>query len=239
MPHSPGPDSQLPDPGWLQRQQRQVAAQLSRWRLLVCTAERPSRLLMLAQLLHHLPEQPPQRLLGLCRRASDVATRLPEAGSDVLVLAQDFLLDGPALPMLAGLLRRPSPPTVLLSLSTPHRAVIREAREAGVQALISQANVGRGILLEALAALAQGRSFLDPDCGAVLHQAGPASAELTAREVEILALVAEGCTNRAIAERLRIAEVTARDHVQSILSKLQVPDRTAAAVAGLRLGYLR
>ena len=43
---------------------------------------------------------------------------------------------------------------------------------------------------------------------------------------------------RAIAERLQIAEVTARDHVQRILSKLQVPDRTAAAVAGLRLGYL-
>jgi DNA-binding NarL/FixJ family response regulator len=239
MPHLPGPESQLPDPAWLQHQQRQVAAQLSRWRLLVCTAERPSRLLMLAQLLHHLPDPPPQRLLGLCRRAGDVAPRLPADASDVLVLAQDFLLDGPALPTLAGLLQRPSPPTLLVSFSTPHRAVIREAREAGVQALISQANVGRGILLEALTALGEGRSFLDPDCRAVLHANGPASAELTAREVEILALVAEGCSNRRIAERLRIAEVTARDHVQRILSKLQVPDRAAAAVAGLRLGYLR
>lgn len=239
MPHSPGPDAQLPDPAWLQHQQRQVTDLLSRWRLLICTAERPSRLLMLAQLLDQPPGMPPQCLLGLCRRGSDVASRLPAAASDVLVLAQDFLLDGPALPMLRALLVRPAPPTVLLSVSTPHRAAIREAREAGVQALISQANVGRGVLLTALTALSEGQSFLDPDCRAVLDEAGPASAELTAREVEILGLVAEGCTNRRIAERLQIAEVTARDHVQRILSKLQVPDRTAAAVAGLRLDYLR
>jgi DNA-binding NarL/FixJ family response regulator len=239
MPQSPGPESELPDPAWLLDQQQQVLAQLSRWRLLICTAERPSRLLLLAQLLDRLPEPPPQRLLGLCRRRSDVAARLPSDASDVLVLAQDFLLDGPALPMLSELLQRPTPPTVLLSCCTPHRAVIREARQVGVQALISQANVGRGILLEALAALAEGRPFLDPDCRSVLNEAGPASAELTAREVEILALVAEGCTNRRIAERLQIAEVTARDHVQRILSKLQVPDRAAAAVSGMRLGYLR
>jgi DNA-binding NarL/FixJ family response regulator len=127
---------------------------------------------------------------------------------------------------------------VLLSLASPHRVVIRAALAAGVQGLISQENVGRGVVLQALASLGRGQSFLDARCQTVLTDASPASHELTAREVEILALVAEGCTNRTIAERLQIAEVTARDHVQRILSKLQVPDRTAAAVAGLRRGYL-
>jgi DNA-binding NarL/FixJ family response regulator len=47
-----------------------------------------------------------------------------------------------------------------------------------------------------------------------------------------------GLTNRQIAERLVVAEVTARDHVQRILRKLAVNDRTAAAVIGLRLGLL-
>jgi len=224
----------------VRQQQRLVASLMRRWRLLICTAEPPSRLWLLAHLLDHRPEgEPPQRLLGLCRRASEAPGLLPDPADDVLVVSQDFLLDGPALPMLRRLLERPAPPQVLLSLATPHRATVRAAVEAGVQGLISQAHVGGGAVLEALTSLAAGRPFLDRDCRAVLADAGPASLELTAREVEILGLVAEGCTNRAIAERLQIAEVTARDHVQRILSKLQVPDRTAAAVAGLRLGYLR
>ncbi|QPN61785.1 response regulator transcription factor [Synechococcus sp. CBW1002] len=64
------------------------------------------------------------------------------------------------------------------------------------------------------------------------------SDELSEREVEILQLVAEGCSNREIAGRLTIAEVTARDHMQNILRKLRVDNRTAAVLAGVREGYL-
>jgi DNA-binding NarL/FixJ family response regulator len=227
-----------PDPLWLQEQKRRLAEELRPWRLLICTSDLASGLLMVANLLDTPPGQPSQQLLGLCRRAADAPKLLPETATDVLVLCQEFLQDGPALPVLHQLLRRPSPPTVLLSLANPHRVVIRAALAAGVQGLISQENVGRGVVLQALASLGRGQAFLDARCQTVLTDASPASHELTAREVEILALVAEGCTNRTIAERLQIAEVTARDHVQRILSKLQVPDRTAAAVAGLRRGYL-
>jgi DNA-binding NarL/FixJ family response regulator len=229
----------LPDPAWMQSQQQRVAACLHRWRLLLCTAEPSSRLWPLAGLLDGGPGGTPLQFLGLCRRGDEVPGRLPDPAHDVLVVSQDFLLDGPALPMLERLLQRSSPPTVLLTLTRPHRVTVRAAVEAGVQGVLSQGNVGHGALLEALTSLAAGCAFLDPDCRAVLADDGPASLELTARELEILRLVAEGCTNRVIAERLQIAEVTARDHVQHILSKLQVPDRTAAAVAGLRLGYLR
>lgn len=61
---------------------------------------------------------------------------------------------------------------------------------------------------------------------------------MTRRELEVLPLLAEGCTNRQIAERLQIAEVTARDHVQRILQKLQVSDRTAGAALAVRLGLV-
>mgnify|MGYP003341951027 CR=1 FL=1 len=54
--------------------------------------------------------------------------------------------------------------------------------------------------------------------------------QLAHDEREVLQLVVEGLTNRQIAERLVVAEVTARDHVQRILRKLAVADRTAAAV---------
>ena len=67
---------------------------------------------------------------------------------------------------------------------------------------------------------------------------GPAHDSLSSREQEVLQLLAQGLTNRQIGIDLGIAEVTARDHVKHILQKLQVADRTAAAVMAMRLGYI-
>jgi len=61
---------------------------------------------------------------------------------------------------------------------------------------------------------------------------------LTAREREILALVAEGHPNRTIAERLVISERTARTHVSNVLSKLQLSSRTQAALFAIREGLI-
>lgn len=58
----------------------------------------------------------------------------------------------------------------------------------------------------------------------------PTSNRLTAREWEILAKVADGKTNRAVAEELCISVETVRTHVSSILAKLETPNRSAAAV---------
>jgi DNA-binding CsgD family transcriptional regulator len=61
-------------------------------------------------------------------------------------------------------------------------------------------------------------------------------AGLTAREVEVLGLVAEGLRNGEIAERLFVAEKTVDHHVSSILRKLEVPTRGRAAAEAVRLG---
>ncbi|MGW0801627.1 helix-turn-helix transcriptional regulator [Nonomuraea sp. NPDC002799] len=61
---------------------------------------------------------------------------------------------------------------------------------------------------------------------------------LTAREVEVLRLVAEGLTNREVAERLFIAQKTVSVHVSNILGKLEVSTRTQAAAAGRERGLL-
>lgn len=61
---------------------------------------------------------------------------------------------------------------------------------------------------------------------------------LTPRELEILARVAEGCSNRTIAESYGISEQTVKNHLAKILQRLQVPDRTAAVVMALRNGWL-
>ena len=61
---------------------------------------------------------------------------------------------------------------------------------------------------------------------------------LTEREVEVLALVSGGYSNREIAEALFLAEGTVKNHISSILSKLGVRDRTRAVLKGVELGYL-
>lgn len=99
-----------PDPLWLQQQKRRLAEELRPWRLLICTSDLPSGLLMVANLLDTPPGQPSQQLLGLCLRAADAPALLPEIATDVLVLCQEFLQDGSALPVLDQLLRRPRRP---------------------------------------------------------------------------------------------------------------------------------
>ncbi len=61
---------------------------------------------------------------------------------------------------------------------------------------------------------------------------------LTPREMDVLKLLVEGLTNKAIARGLFIAEVTAKKHVQSIIAKLDACDRTEAAVKAVRAGLL-
>lgn len=61
---------------------------------------------------------------------------------------------------------------------------------------------------------------------------------LTAREREVVALVADGLTNKQIAERLFISEATARNHLTSILAKLELPDRFQLAVYAFRRGLV-
>lgn len=67
----------------------------------------------------------------------------------------------------------------------------------------------------------------------------PTPEPLTAREMEVLRLVARGLSNEEIAERLVISERTARTHVSNILSKLHLANRTQAALYALREGLAR
>lgn len=61
---------------------------------------------------------------------------------------------------------------------------------------------------------------------------------ITARERQVLVLIANGNTNRAIARRLELTEETVKSRMQSILRKLRVGDRAQAVAVALRLGLL-
>ena len=60
---------------------------------------------------------------------------------------------------------------------------------------------------------------------------------LSVRETEVIKLIADGLSNAKIAERLAISEKTVKNHVSNVLEKLQLQDRTQAAVYAWREGY--
>ena len=102
-------------------------------------------------------------------------------------------------------------------------------------------------VLAAVRAVASGLSVFDPELAARLrrtvHPAGPTPAdstddELTAREREVLQLVALGLPNKSIARRLAISEHTVKFHVAAILAKLGAGSRTEAVHLGARRGLV-
>ncbi|HET6837176.1 MAG TPA: response regulator transcription factor, partial [Gemmatimonadales bacterium] len=68
---------------------------------------------------------------------------------------------------------------------------------------------------------------------------GPVNRSLSAREIEVLKLVARGISNKIIGKDLRISEATVKTHLLHIFEKLGVDDRTAAVTAAMERGMLR
>jgi two-component system, NarL family, response regulator len=92
-------------------------------------------------------------------------------------------------------------------------------------------------LVGAIRAVAAGLRRIPPEIASRLSDRGP-GAGLTAREIEVLKLVAKGRTNVEIAEELNITSGTAKWFVSNILSKLGVDDRTEAVTTALERGIL-
>jgi DNA-binding NarL/FixJ family response regulator len=97
-----------------------------------------------------------------------------------------------------------------------------------VHAVASGDAVYAGAIARRIVAFYSGRQLESPTARAF--------PELTPREREVLELLAAGCRNHEIARRLGMSEKTVRNHVSQVLTKLQVPDRTAAALKAKESG---
>ncbi|MEN8240784.1 MAG: response regulator transcription factor [Chloroflexota bacterium] len=102
-------------------------------------------------------------------------------------------------------------------------------------------------LIQAVKGTAEGRSHIDPAVGGKIlsHVAKSTqqknttiNSELSERELEILVLIAQGLTNAEIAEKLFLTKGTVRNYVSAVLTKLQVEDRTQAAILAVRHGLV-
>ncbi len=132
-------------------------------------------------------------------------------------------------------------PVVMLTSHADSDALF-EAIDAGASGYVLK-RVGSGELVNAVRTVAAGGSLLDPAVtrtvldrlrnAARVEEAG-AFAELTEQERKVLAHLADGASNRAIAERMGLAEKTVRNYVSSILAKLVLDSRAQAAAYAIR-----
>jgi DNA-binding NarL/FixJ family response regulator len=165
----------------------------------------------------------------------------------------DLVLLDMHLPDIDGIvvlqrLKEAAPNTVVLIFTMHDDApLVRRAIDAGAAGYLLK-GVSRRELLSSVRAVSDGRSVLDPALlQAILSDAAaksevpPAGSDpiLTPLELDVLKLVAAGFTNREIGDRLHWSLSTAKKYVQRILEKLNVSDRTQAAVVAFREGLLR
>lgn len=140
-----------------------------------------------------------------------------------------------------GILRRELPDTEVIALTSvlEDSSVIGAVRAGAIGYLLKDTESDE--LCRAIKAAAAGQVQLSPKAAARLMREvrAPDSPEaLTERETEVLRLLAQGRSNKEIAAALTIGEKTVKTHVSNILSKLNVPSRTQAALYAVRIGLV-
>jgi DNA-binding NarL/FixJ family response regulator len=118
-------------------------------------------------------------------------------------------------------------------------ADVLPAIEAGATGYLLK-DAPRDELVRAIRAAAEGDAVLAPSVASRLmgRVRAPEATALSPRELEVLALVADGATNRTVGARMHVSEATVKTHLLSIYSKLGVGDRAAAVAEGFRRGLL-
>ncbi len=153
------------------------------------------------------------------------------------ITLMDMRMPGTSGMEAASAIRAEFPHARIIALSTyGGDEDIRRALDAGIRAYLTK-DVLHDEMIRAIHAVHAGETYLPPSVRAALEVASlPAS--LSTREQEVLALIVKGQGNKQIAYMLGIAEHTVKNHVKSILSKLDVEDRTQAATAAIQRGII-
>ena len=115
-------------------------------------------------------------------------------------------------------------------------ALCMRAMKAGARAYILKDNA-RTDLLDTIRVVRAGKKFIHAEVAAELASHAT-DAALSEREIDVLSLIADGSSNKLIADRLTIVEDTVKGHVKRILAKLGVNDRTHAVTVGLKRGII-
>lgn len=173
---------------------------------------------------------------------------LSATGVDVILM--DVMMEGMGgIAACREVKENPRAPKVLMLTSSSDEKAVLSSMLAGANGYLLK-NVRREEILRCVRAVHAGERILDPaiadtvarqlkeiSSGKFVPQKDdPAEEELSERELEVVGLIAEGKTNKEIADALIIAEKTARNHVSRILGKLGLTRRSQAAAWAIRAG---
>ncbi|MFJ8914043.1 response regulator [Amycolatopsis sp. NPDC102389] len=189
-------------------------------------------------------------LRGMLEAEPDLSV-IGEAGSgdEAVALSRvkqpDVILMDLRMPGLDGvgatrkiLADRPGQRVVVLTTYETDADILR-AVEAGASGYLLK-DASRTELAGAIRAASRGETVLAPSvAGKLVNRVrNPTASPLSAREIEVLRLVAQGSTNADIGRTLHISEATVKTHLLRVFGKLDVSDRTAAVTTAMRLGLL-
>ncbi|MGW3580975.1 response regulator [Streptomyces rubiginosohelvolus] len=186
--------------------------------------------------------EPGFEVLGEAVDGVDALAVVGELDPDV-VLMDLRMPGGGGVAAIAELTRRGARSKVLVLTTYDTDSDTLPAIEAGATGYLLK-DAPREELFSAVRAAADGRSVLSPAVASRLMTrvrtpaADPAESALSAREREVLVLVARGTTNREIAAELFISEATVKTHLTHVFAKLGAKDRAAAVAVGYDRGIL-
>ncbi|MEO6987824.1 MAG: response regulator transcription factor [Aquihabitans sp.] len=178
-------------------------------------------------------------VVGECGTVADAIEAIASARPHVAILDVQ-LGDGSGIEVCRDLRSaHPEIASLMLTSYADDEAMLQSTMAGAAGYVLKQ--VRGNALVENIRAAAEGRSLLDPDLIErarnrlrVTRDADDRLRALTAQERKVLDLLAEGLTNRQIAERIHLAEKTVKNYVSNVLMKLDMQGRTEAAVYAAR-----
>jgi DNA-binding NarL/FixJ family response regulator len=200
--------------------------------------------LFLAGLQQLFTKQPDFDLVGVAENAGQLETVLAQTTPAVILM--DIEMPEQDGITATAFVRKQAPGTKVVMLTGyDNPDLIFRALKAGAVGYLLK-NTRFKEILETLRRVAAGELLLNPELAGKFLQEFQRDQDveevrrlvhtLTPREEEVLRLVATGIKNREISQRLSISELTVKMHVASIFRKLQVNDRTKAAILALKAG---
>lgn len=182
-----------------------------------------------------IDSQPDMRVVGEAASGAEAIELYRTHQPDILLM--DLRMPGMSGVEATSAIREQFPDAHIVLLTTyDGDENIYRALQAGARAYLLK-DIPRNEFLDGIRSVHSGQYCIPPAVAARLAQRVPCM-ELSTRELDVLRLIVNGMSNKEIASTLSVTESTIKNHVNSILSKLNVRDRTQAATTALRRGIV-
>lgn len=189
-----------------------------------------------AGLMSMLSTHPEVKVMGSASSGEEALARMEEDMPDVVLL--DLRMPGmTGIDVLRAMREKKAGARAIVLTSFETDENIYRAIQVGAQGYLLK-DTGQREMLQAIATVHGGRKYIPAQIAARLAERMMRSS-LTTRELEILNMLSKGLTNKQIGRVLSISDNTVRNHVNSILEKLEVADRTEAVTVAIQQGIIQ